>query len=533
VVATNAAGNSASSLASNFVTPFTVPGAPTIGSATAGNASATVSWTAPASNGGSAITGYTVTSAPGGLTATVGGTATSATVAGLTPGTAYTFTVTAANAAGSSVASLASNSVVAFTVPGAPTAVVATAGSGQATVTWTAPAADGFSPITGYTVTSAPGGLIATVAAPATSATVNGLTNGTAYTFTVTAANAAGNGPASLASNSVTPSGPPSPIITQNPPNPTGNPNVTFGFTSTTPGATFACSLAALGAADAFSACTSPHSYGPLADGTYSFKLTATDPITGQTSSPAIYTFVVNTTTAPTITPPTPQPQVGGHATTTGMPVTISWSGTACTTGAAGCNIASYHLQKSINGLAFFDVALPSLTASSLVDTLTPSPTNQAAVTTYTYRVQATNAQGVATAFAIGPTFSVATTDDNGAVSYTGTWATGALAGAYGGAVHSSSLAGSTAGLSTGFSGTGIGLVSTLGPDRGIAQITLDGAVVATVDLYAPTLQAGQVVWSAGGLPAGAHTVKVAVLGTQNAASTGARVDVDAFAAMK
>ena len=224
---------------------------------------------------------------------------------------------------------------------------------------------------------------------------------------------------------------------------------------------------------------------------------------------------------------------MGGHAATTGVPVTISWSGTACTTGAAGCNLTSYHLQKSINGLAFFDVALPSPTATSLVETLTPSPTNQATVNTYNYRVQATNAQGVTSAFAVGPTFSVATTDDNGAVSYAGTWATGALAGAYGGAAHSSSLAGSSAGLSTGFSGTGIGLVSTLGPDRGIAEITLDGAVVATVDLYAPTLQTGQVVWSTGGLPAGAHTVKVTVLGTHNAASTGARVDVDAFAAIK
>ena len=215
------------------------------------------------------------------------------------------------------------------------------------------------------------------------------------------------------------------------------------------------------------------------------------------------------------------------------MPVTISWSGTACTTGVAGCNIVSYHLQKSINGLAFFDVALPSPTATSIVETLNPSPVNQATITTYNYRVEATNAQGQVSAFAVGPLFTVPVTDDNGAVSYTGTWSAGALVGAFGGAAHSSSLAGSTASPSTGFSGTGIGLVSSLGPDRGIAQISLDGAVVATVDLYSPTLQTGQVVWSSGGLPAGAHTIKVTVLGTQNPASTGARVDVDAFAAIK
>ena len=55
------------SAASNSVTPATVTGAPTIGTATGGNASATVTWTAPASNGGAAITGYVVTPYIGGV----------------------------------------------------------------------------------------------------------------------------------------------------------------------------------------------------------------------------------------------------------------------------------------------------------------------------------------------------------------------------------------------------------------------------------------------------------------------------------
>ena len=45
--------------------------------------------------------------------------------------------------------------------------------------------------------------------------------------------------------------------------------------------------------------------------------------------------------------------------------------------------------------------------------------------------------------------------------------------------------------------------------------------------------QAGQVVWSTASLPSGAHTIKVTVLGTHNPASSGTRVDVDAFAAIK
>jgi uncharacterized repeat protein (TIGR01451 family) len=87
----------------------TTPGAPTIGTATAGNAQASVTFTAPVSNGGSAITGYTVTSSPGGLTAT--GTASPITVSGLTNGTAYTFTVRATNSVGTGPTSAASNSV--------------------------------------------------------------------------------------------------------------------------------------------------------------------------------------------------------------------------------------------------------------------------------------------------------------------------------------------------------------------------------------------------------------------------------------
>ena len=85
------------------------PGAPTAVSAIAGNSQATVTFTAPASNGGAAITSYTVTSSPGGLTGT--GSASPITVTGLTNGTSYTFTVAATNGAGTGAASAASNSV--------------------------------------------------------------------------------------------------------------------------------------------------------------------------------------------------------------------------------------------------------------------------------------------------------------------------------------------------------------------------------------------------------------------------------------
>lgn len=86
-----------------------VPDAPTIGTATAGDASASVAFTAPAIDGGGTITGYTATSTPGSFTGT--GASSPITVSGLTNGQAYTFTVHATNAVGNSAESAASNSV--------------------------------------------------------------------------------------------------------------------------------------------------------------------------------------------------------------------------------------------------------------------------------------------------------------------------------------------------------------------------------------------------------------------------------------
>jgi hypothetical protein len=208
VHATNAAGDGPESLPSNRVTPAAPvpPGAPTSVTATAGDAWAAVTWTAPASQGSSAITGYVVTSSPGGLTVTAGADATGTVVTGLTNGTTFTFTVHATNAAGSGPESSASNAVtpLAPAPPGAPLGVLAYAGNAQALVMWTAPAA-GSGAITGYTVTSSPGGLTTAAGPAATSAVVTGLTNGTPYTFSVRATNAVGDGPSSSPSNVVIP----------------------------------------------------------------------------------------------------------------------------------------------------------------------------------------------------------------------------------------------------------------------------------------------------------------------------------------
>ncbi len=215
VTAVDGAGSGPDSTPSNAVTPTSpqAPGAVTGVSAVGGALSATVSWTPPSSDGGSAITGYRVTpyigeNAQSPVTASAS--ATSATVGGLTGGTSYTFTVTATNAIGPGPESAASNAIVPTSVnpPGAPTGVLATAKSSGAQVNWTAPASDGGSAITGYRVTPYIGATAqtpTTVSSPTTSASVTGLTNDTAYTFKIAAINAAGAGAESAASGSVTP----------------------------------------------------------------------------------------------------------------------------------------------------------------------------------------------------------------------------------------------------------------------------------------------------------------------------------------
>ena len=168
-----------------------VPGAPTIGAVTPENAEAKVSFTPPASDGGSAITGYTVTS-PTNSSIKTTGKSSPILVKGLTNGTPYTFTVAATNNIGIGPASSPSNPpVTPATKPDAPTIGTITAGSGQATVSFTEQS-DGGSPTT-YTVTSNPkGGVDTNAASTSLRHIVTNLKSGKKYTFTVTATNAVG-----------------------------------------------------------------------------------------------------------------------------------------------------------------------------------------------------------------------------------------------------------------------------------------------------------------------------------------------------
>jgi trimeric autotransporter adhesin len=210
VTATNTIGTSSPSQESNtattdYINPNT-PGAPTIGTATeTGTTTATVAFTAPASDGGYAITSYTAIASPGGITGTLEQ-AESGTISitGLAPGSSYSFIVFATNSEGAGINSSSSNTITTdAAAPNAPTIGTATkTGATTATVTFTEPSINNGAAVSGYTVTSSPDGITAT--GNSSPIFVTGLSPASSYTFTVTATNSAGTSDPSSASNQIT-----------------------------------------------------------------------------------------------------------------------------------------------------------------------------------------------------------------------------------------------------------------------------------------------------------------------------------------
>ncbi|HAM21658.1 MAG TPA: hypothetical protein DCQ04_05170, partial [Actinobacteria bacterium] len=246
IVAINAAGTSKPAKVSGSVTPLGPPSPPLNLDATAGRGDAEITWDAPANTGGKRIDSYTVTA----HTSEAGdGLAQSCTtkrigliapgrkckIGALNSGATYTFTAVAENVNGTSPSSLPSNPVtIGSTVPGAPLDVAASSDKAQeALVTWKPPASSGGAAVTGYEVTSSPGGLTCKpLIVLYHSCTVKGLTNGTPYTFTVTAKNRYGIGPASSPTNSVTPKG--APTAPQNVKGAAGDATITASWTAPT-----------------------------------------------------------------------------------------------------------------------------------------------------------------------------------------------------------------------------------------------------------------------------------------------------------
>ena len=244
----------------------------------------------------------------------------------------------------------------------------------------------------------------------------------------------------------------------------------------------------------------------------------------GRSQSGSLSLTTTTATTAITPSPPTVKAPIQslplyGTGTST-VPVRLAWSGTDAD------GIASYQLQKSMNGGAFADVTLSSATSTAITLGLAPGGT-------YQFRVRATDRLGSVSEWATGASFALsADQESSAALAYTGAWSRATSTSYHGGALTYQGSAGS--GVAITFTGSSVSWVSSRNTNRGKAEVWLDGVRVATVDLYASAFGARRTVFARNGLSTAVpHTLEVRVLGTRNASATGTRVDADAFAVLR
>jgi len=205
----DAAGPSGATVTIGDSQPPTAPGS--LG-ATTDVGGLRLDWTAATDNLG--VAGYVVRR-DGQAIATPPASARSYVDGAASPDSSHSYDVSAVDTAGLE-GPAASVTAAPPAAPGAPTGVTAIAGDQAATISWSAPGDNGGSPITAYVVTADPDGQTCGTTGART-CTVTGLANGTAYAFTVVAINGVGPGPASAASDPVTPRAPPLASMTRLP----------------------------------------------------------------------------------------------------------------------------------------------------------------------------------------------------------------------------------------------------------------------------------------------------------------------------
>jgi len=220
---------------------------------------------------------------------------------------------------------------------------------------------------------------------------------------------------------------------------------------------------------------------------------------------------IVLDTVAPTVTEPRRGFAPGTPISSGRISLWVPWSGTDATSG-----IARYELAQSNDGGAWTTISttLTSPAASRMLET----------ERTYAFRARAVDNAGNVGAWATGATFRISRYSEyNQAISYSGPWSTVSNPAYLGGGVKTSSTAGATASLT--FTGRSIAWVARTGPDRGQADIYVNGAKVATVDLYSVSPGAQRVVWVGSWTTATSRKVTIRVAGTTGRP----RIDLDAL----
>jgi len=202
-----------------------------------------------------------------------------------------------------------------------------------------------------------------------------------------------------------------------------------------------------------------------------------------------------------------PRVALGGRPGAT-VPVRFAWSATDLS------GVGSYDVQLR-TGSGTWTAIATRIASASLTRSLSPT-------TTYGIRVRGRDIHGT-----VGPWSAEtrirasAIQESSSKIMWRGSWGSARATAYWGGATRWSSRAGSTATLT--FRGTGIAWVAPVGPTRGRAAVSIDGVVVATIDLHATTAGSARIVFERTWSAATSHVIRIRVLGT-----TGhPRVDVD------
>ncbi len=343
VAAVNSAGEGPRT-ATASATPHTVPSAPAIISATGGTGNVTLTWTAPASDGGSALTKYSV------YRGTSSGSETFLRDAGqsltvidntVSAGTTYYYRVTVWNSQGESPRSNGASATT-FGAPTPPTALTCTAGDSLISLHWDAPGSDGGSSVLAYRVFfgSSPGVYSANQTVSSNSFLHGSLTNGVRYFYAVAAINSVGQGPLSAESSAVPMTNPTAPqsllatagvrqiYLSWQPPLVNGGSNVTGYKLYRGPTATSHSLIAVLGPEREFT------DTGLLNGTTYHYSVSA---INSQGESLRSLESSARTNSVPTV--PT-----GLSVTAGNSQATLSWSAPSDNGGSA---IGSYGIYRS------------------------------------------------------------------------------------------------------------------------------------------------------------------------------------------
>jgi hypothetical protein len=219
-------------------------------------------------------------------------------------------------------------------------------------------------------------------------------------------------------------------------------------------------------------------------------------------------------TTRPNTT--TPGVRIAGDSALVGTPTVISWTGSD-----VGWGIDRYALQRSVDGLAWTNVALPSGKSTSVAQSLAPGHS-------YRYRVRAVDKAGNVGYWDYGATFRTAAYQETStSIHYSGTWVADAEPGSLGGSVRHTSTTGASATLT--FTGRDVAWVATKGRGHGKATVYVDGVLVATVDLYAASASDRRLIFARHWSTVGTHTIRIVGLATP----ARPMIDVDAFLTLR